>query len=96
MLKLAALAFGAMSMAPFGVALAQDNQATTAPTAKTKPADDVKVCRNGRPTGTRMVTRLCKTKAEWKDFDALSQSAVDTSMRRSQVEIGREDFQKTF
>lgn len=39
-----------------------------APTTADKPAKEKKICRAAVRTGSIMPTRICLTKAEWKEF----------------------------
>lgn len=92
----AALMSAALAITPL-VAFAADEPTSSGTAAKQKVADgDQKICRNGKPTGTRMVTRICKTRAEWDEIRDRTQRSIDGAMSRSQVEIGRDDYQRTF
>ena len=60
------LGFGAMGASP---ALAQDVAGQSAEQSATPPARAVdtsrRVCRNIRPTGSRLGTRQCRSQADW-------------------------------
>jgi hypothetical protein len=65
-------------------AVAQESNDTTAAPATVEK----KVCRNSVATGSIMKSRICHTKAEWKEIDRQNIQANDQFSARQRSRVG--------
>lgn len=88
-MTVAALAIGLGTISS-GSALADEGAGTSQP-KEAKINEGRRICRNLMPSGTRLTSRVCKTKAEWdRAMDKTQESVLHHQMHeQSGVEQGK-------
>lgn len=80
-----ALAAAMLSAQPFMAMGAMAETTNTAPAAAPVSADsdsEKEICKSQKPTGTRLAKKkICKTKAEWDEFNRLQREETDQMQR---------------
>jgi hypothetical protein len=49
------------------------------------PKKERRICRESEPTGSRLTTRVCHTKAEWAEIDKANQETATREVQRDQA-----------